>query len=122
MLSSAEIGRTSELLAMYALLSKGYTVLTPTVPTEVFDLAITKPGSNVLQRIQVKKILERTRNGRDYFVIRGVRSNGKPYTTDDCEYMLGVVGKRIFITPCRGISEYWVRKEDAAKKWTELTI
>lgn len=122
MLSTAEVGRTSELLAMYALLSQGYTVLSPTVPTEVFDLAITKPGSNILRRIQVKKIVERTRDGRDYYVIRGLRSNGKPYTTDDCDFMLGVVGKRLFITPCRGISEYWVRKEDAPQKWTELII
>ena len=122
MLSTAEIGRTSELLAMYALLSKGYTVLSPTVSSEAFDLAITKPGHNTLARIQVKKIVERTRDGRDYYVIRGMRSNGKPYTTDDCDYMLGVVGKQLFMTPCRGISEYWVRKEDAPKKWIELKI
>lgn len=122
MLSSSEIGRTGELLAMYALLSKGYTVLTPTVSAEVFDLAITKPGQKTLQRVQVKKIVERTRDGRDYYVIRGMRSNGKVYTTVDCDYMLGVIGKQLFMTPCRGISEYWVRKEDAPKKWTELII
>lgn len=122
MLSSVEVGRSSELLAMYALLSKGYIVLEPTVPAEPFDMAITKQGSNTISRIQVKKIIERTRDGRDYYVIRGMRGNGKPYTTDDCDFMLGIIGKKAFLTPCRGISEYWVRKEDASEKWTEISI
>ena len=122
MLGSAEIGRASELIAMCALISHGYTVLTPAVPSEVFDIAITKPGEEKISRIQVKKIIERVRNGRTYYVIRGTRGNGKRYTTADCDYMLGVAGNRVFLTPCRGIREYWVRKEEAANKWTELTL
>lgn len=119
-LASAEVGRHSELLAMSALIAAGYVVMEPTLP-EPFDIGIMERGGNHdLKRVQVKTIIERERNGVAYYVIRGLKNSGKPYTAADCDYMIGVINKDVYITPTRNISEYWVKVDEADEKWTKL--
>jgi len=118
-ISSSDKGRHSELLAMTALLANGYTVLEPIV-AEPFDLAVTKRGNSEIKRVQVKTIVERTRDGIDYYVIRGTRGNGRAYDEHDADYMIGVADGRVFMTENRCLSEYWARKDRVTEKWTEL--
>lgn len=121
-LASAEVGRHSELLAMSALIAAGYVVMEPTLP-EPFDIGIMERGGNHdLKRVQVKTIIERERNGVAYYVIRGLKNSGKPYTAADCDYMLGISGDKAYLTPCRGICEYWCKKSEASEKWEELRM
>lgn len=119
--STADKGRYSELLAEAALANAGYTLLVPS-STEPFDLAITKRGSIELKRVQVKTIYPRERNGIEYYVIQGKRGTGEPYTQEDADYMVGVYGGKVYMTPNRELREYWARAEHAAQKWTELPI
>lgn len=118
-LSTASVGRHSELLAQTALLANGWVVMEPIVP-EPFDIAVTKRGDNRLVKIQVKTILRRTKDGIEYFVVKGKKSNGNVYTTDDCDLFIGVHQNTVYLIDCRSISEYWVRTDEVAEKWTEL--
>lgn len=121
-LASAEVGRHSELLAMSALIAAGYVVMEPTLP-EPFDIGIMERGGNHdLKRVQVKTIIERERNGVAYYVIRGLKNSGKPYTTADCDYMLGIAGDKAYLTECTGLTEYWCKKSEASEKWKELRM
>lgn len=121
-LASAEVGRHSELLAMSALIAAGYVVMEPTLP-EAFDIGIMERGGNHdLKRVQVKTIIERERNGVAYYVIRGLKNSGKPYTAADCDYMLGIAGDKAYLTPCAGLTEYWCKKSEASEKWKELRM
>lgn len=122
-LASAEVGRHSELLAMSALIAAGYIVMEPSLP-EAFDIGIIERNdpTHTNKRVQVKTIIERERNGVAYFVIRGLKNSGKPYTTADCDYMLGIAGDKAYLTPCRGICEYWCKKSEASEKWQELSM
>lgn len=117
--STASIGRHSELIAQTALLANGYTVLEPIV-AEPFDLAITRKGDGTIKRVQVKTAIKRSRGGREYLVIRGMRNNGKVYEKDDCDYFIGVYENRVYMTPNRIISEYWCGLDELETKWTRL--
>lgn len=119
--STADKGRYSELLAEAALANAGYTLLVPS-STEPYDLAITKRGSRELKRVQVKTIYPRERNGVEYYVMRGIRGNGEPYALDDADYMVGVIGGKVYMTENREITEYWCNAEEVATKWRELPI
>lgn len=122
-LASAEVGRHSELLAGAALIAAGYLVMEPTLP-ESFDLGIIERGDPTFtnKRVQVKTIIERERNGVAYYVIRGLKNSGKPYTAADCDYMLGIAGDKAYLTPCTGLTEYWCKKSEASEKWKELRM
>lgn len=96
-------------------------MLEPTA-VEPFDLGVTMRGSHELKRVQVKTIIERSRNGIDYYVIRGMRNNGVPYSLDEADFMVGVVGGKVYLAENREISEYWARKDRAGELWRELKI
>ena len=117
--TTASIGRHSELIAQTALLANGFTVLEPIVP-EPFDLAITRKGDERIKRVQIKTILRRNKSGRDWFVIRGKKNNGKVYTAEDTDYFIGVYDNAVYMTPNREISEYWASVDEVETKWTRL--
>lgn len=118
-LTTASIGRHSELLAQTALLANGWTPLEPLFP-DAFDIAVTKRGDNRICRIQVKTILKRNKDGVDYYVVKGKKSNGNVYMLDDCDVFIGVYHNVVYLLENREISEYWVRVDEVAEKWTEL--
>lgn len=118
-LTTASIGRHSELLAQTALLANGWTVLESIVP-EPFDLAVTKRGDNRICRIQIKTLVQRTKNGVDYYVLKGKKNSGDVYDKDDCDVFIGVGNNVVYLVENRCIGEYWVRVDEVAVKWTEL--
>ena len=111
-LTTASIGRHSELLAQTALLAHGYTVLEPIVP-EPYDLAVTKRGDNRIVRVQIKTLVKRNKDGVDYYVLKAKKNN-------DCDVFIGVTNNVVFLVENRCISEYWTRVDEVAEKWTEL--
>ena len=118
-LTTASIGRHSELLAQTALLAHGYAVLEPIVP-EPYDLAVTKRGDNRIVRVQVKTVIKRLKNGIWYYVVRGKKSNGNVYTKDDCDVFIGVYDSVVWLLDNREITEYMIRVDEVNEKWTEL--
>lgn len=118
-LSTASVGRHSELLAQTALLAAGYTVLEPIVP-EPFDLAVTKRGEARICRVQIKTLIQRNKEGVDYYVLKGKKNNGDVYDKDDCDVFIGVCNNVVFLVENRCIGEYWSRVDEVAEKWTEL--
>ena len=117
--TSASIGRHSELIAQTALTANGWTVLIPD-GVEPFDLAITRKGDATIQRIQIKTIIRRSKSGRDWFVIRGKKNSGEVYSAEDADYFIGVWDNAVYMTPNRGISEYWAAVDEVETKWTRL--
>lgn len=118
-ISTATVGRHSELLATTALLANGYTVLEPVVP-EPFDLAVTRKGERNIVRAQVKTAQFRNKDGTDWYITKAVRHNGKTYTKEDCDIFIAIIGNRVFMFDNREITEYWVKPEELTEKWTEL--
>lgn len=118
-LTTASIGRHSELLAQTALLANGWTVLESIVP-EPFDLAVTKRGDNRICRIQIKTLIQRNKNGIDYYVLKGKKNNGDVYDKDDADIFIGVHHNAVYLVDNRCLGEYWVRCDEVAEKWTEL--
>lgn len=113
------IGAISELTAAKLLMeSLGYEVARPLVP-EVYDLLARDPANGESYRIQVKTL--RIRHDRDdALVVYGKKGNGKPYTPDECDYIIGVDGSRAFMFECTGLGEYWSTEQTAKKRWIEL--
>lgn len=118
-LTTASIGRHSELLAQTALLANGWTPLEPLFP-DSFDIAVTKKGDNRICRIQVKTIIKRVKDGIEYYVVKGKKNNGNVYTKEDCDVFIGVYHNVVYLLDNREISEYWSRVDEVAEKWTEL--
>jgi len=118
-LTTASIGRHSELLAQTALLANGWTVLESIVPAP-FDIAVTKRGDNRICRIQVKTVIKRLKNGIWYYVVKGKKNNGNVYTKQDCDVFIGVYENAVWLLDNREISEYMIRCDEVAEKWTEL--
>lgn len=118
-LTTASIGRHSELLAQTALLANGWTVLESIVP-EPFDLAVTKRGDNRICRIQIKTLIQRNKNGIDYYVLKGKKNNGDVYDKHDCDIFIGVTNSRVYLVDNRCLGEYWTRVDEVSTKWTEL--
>ena len=87
---------------------------------EPFDLAVTKRGDNRICRIQIKTLVQRTKNGVDYYVLKGKKNNGDVYDKDDCDVFIGVCNSVVYLVENRCIGEYWVRVDEVAEKWTEL--
>lgn len=119
-MTTATVGRHSELLAITALLANGYTVLEPAVP-EPFDLAITKRGEKAIIRAQCKTALYREKDGIAYYVVKGKKNSGITYDMDDCDIFLGVIGNDVYMFDNTEITEYWVRADAIESKWTRLT-
>lgn len=113
-------GALSELTAAKALMEGlGYEVSRPLVP-EVYDLLARDPANNQYYRVQVKTL--RIRADRDNaLVVFARKGNGQPYTTDDCDFIIGVDGQRAFMFECAGQAEYWATETSASKRWIELT-
>jgi hypothetical protein len=118
-LTTASIGRHSELLAQTALLAHGYSVLEPIVP-EPYDLAVTKRGDNRIVRVQIKTLVQRTKDSVDYYVLKAKKNNGQIYDKNDCDVFIGVANGVVFLVENRCIGEYWTRVDEVAEKWTEL--
>ncbi|SER88246.1 hypothetical protein [Psychrobacillus sp. OK032] len=118
-LTTASIGRHSELLAQTALLANGWTVLESIVPA-AFDIAVTKRGDNRICRCQVKTLIQRTKDGVDYYVLKGKKNSGEVYDKYDCDVFIGVTNNVVYLVENRCISEYWARVDEVAEKWTEL--
>ena len=119
-MTTAAVGRHSELLAITALLANGYTVLEPAVP-ESFDLAVTRKGESKIIRAQVKTALFREKDGIEYYVVKGKKNSGVVYALDDCDVFLGVIGNDVYMFDNRMCTEYWTRADDIESKWTRLT-
>lgn len=118
-LNSSSVGRHSELVTALALLADGYDVLEPVVPT-AYDYAITQPGTHELLRVQIKTILKRTRRGVEYYIIRGKKNTGVPYSIEETDYFAGVIDGKVYVVANSGISEYWSRVTEASSKWKQL--
>lgn len=100
-------GRVSELKAITALIANGYEVAEPVV-AEPYDLLIRKEGKSNTYRVQVKTC--RVREDREAVVVHAKRGNGEPYTTEDCDYLIGL--------ECHGVGEYWAQSDRI--KWKRL--
>lgn len=120
-LTSNEKGRHAELLAATALLANGYTVMESLVP-ESFDYAIKRAGSKETKYVQVKTAFLRNekRYGGEYLVVRGAKNNGDIYTRDEVDYFIAIWEGKAYMFPNREVSEYWIKPDDLAIKWTEL--
>ncbi|MFZ7945706.1 hypothetical protein [Neobacillus sp. 19] len=113
-------GAISELTAAKALMEgMGWEVSKPLVP-EVYDFLARDPANGKAYRIQVKTL--RIRADRDNaLVIYARKGNGKPYTKEEIDYIVGVDGNRAFMFECENLSEYWSTEQTAKKRWIELS-
>lgn len=118
-LSSTTKGTHSELVAVTAFLAAGWKVLEPIVP-DTYDYALTLDGSNRIYKVQVKMIAKRERNGVWYYVIKGRRNTGNPYSTMETDYFAGIVDGKVYMTENRVQSEYWCKIDEADERWTRL--
>lgn len=111
-------GKLSELKAVQALLAHGWQPALPVVD-EAHDIQAWHPihGS---ARFQVKTIRQRTDRANQY-VLYARKGNGTPYTKDDCDFMIGVLGDEVYMVETNGVSEYWVSESAVEDKWTKLT-
>lgn len=102
--STTVTGGVSELIATAALLNAGWQISKPEVP-EVYDRIGISPDG-VYVKLQIKTVRERNdRKGTP--VVYATKGNGEPYTTDDCDYLVGVHGTNVYLMKCRCIGEYW---------------
>lgn len=111
-------GRYSELLAQTALLAAGYEVSEPIAP-EVYDMVARHPQTGEYMRVQVKTA--RVREDREGAIVVYTRKgSGEAYTSDDCDYIIGVNGNDVYMFPCVGHAEYWATPGNVDSKWTLL--
>ncbi|MDR7001612.1 hypothetical protein [Neobacillus niacini] len=112
-------GAISELVAAKLMMETlGYEVAKPLVP-EVYDFLARDPANGRAHRVQVKTL--RVRTDRDNaLVIYAKKGNGKPYTPDEVDLIVGVDGNRAFMFECTGLGEYWSTEQTAKKRWIEL--
>ena len=118
-LSSTTKGTHSELIAATSFLAAGWKVLEPLVP-DTYDFALTQDASHEIVKVQVKMITKRTRDGVDYFVIKGRRNTGNPYSLDECDLFAGVYDGKVYVTENRVLSEYWCKVDEADTRWLPL--
>ena len=112
-------GAHSQMTAALALIANGWEVAEPLV-TEAYDLVAKPPNSTEWKQVQVKTGRVREDRG-GAIVVRGTRRNGEPYTTDEVDYMCGVMDTgEVYIFECRGLSTYWVTPNTVAK-WEKLS-
>jgi len=114
------IGAISEMVAAKSIMEGlGYEVSRPIVP-EVYDLVARDPVNNEYIRIQVKTL--RIREDRNNaLVVYARKRDGKPYTPEETDYIIGVNGSRAFMFECTGLTEYWSTEQSAKTRWVELS-
>lgn len=116
-------GRVSELTVERELLRRGWQVSTPSLD-EKYDILVREPGAPVheYKRIQVKTIRRRD-DRKNQMVVYATDGKGRPYTYEDCDFLIGVEGLDFYIIPCLGLTEYWA--EDATyerKGWRKFSL
>ncbi|WP_141431932.1 hypothetical protein [Bacillus sp. 03113] len=113
-------GAISELTAARAMMeSLGWEISRPLVP-EVYDFLARDPVNGESYRVQVKTLRIRT-DRNNALVVYAKKGNGKPYTRDEIDLIVGVNGDRAFMFECTGLSEYWSTEQTAKTRWIELT-
>lgn len=114
---STVTGGVSELIATAALLSAGWQISKPEV-AEVYDRIGYKDG--IFSRLQIKTI--RNRDDRDGTpVIYATKGNGKPYTKEECDYIVGVQGPDVYLVKVRNKREYWFpKKPNTDNEWIKI--
>jgi len=115
--SSTYVGRHSEMIASCAFMEHGVRVWEPTVP-DTHDMMVELNGKKLLA--QVKTITRRERDGTAYYVIKGRRNSGAPYTLEDCDIFIGVYQGEVFMTENRQLSEYWSPVDRVDEYWTRI--
>ena len=111
-------GAISEFTALRALMAVGYEVAKPSV-AEVYDLVGKHPITGEWQTFQVKTINRRFDRKGEY-VISGRKSNGTNYSPQECDFIVGVDGDDVYMTPCKGFAEYWASESTIANRWKKL--
>lgn len=113
-------GTHSELLAQTALLANGWDVAEPVAP-RAFDLVAKPPLHDNWVQIQVKTARQRNdRNGE--IVVYAKKNNGKPYTLEEADYIIGIYNGEVYLFENREIGEYWVTPELINARWTHLPL
>jgi hypothetical protein len=98
--------------------TQGWEVAKPLID-EVYDFLARDPINGKAHRIQVKTL--RIRADRDNaLVIYARKGNGKPYTKEEVDYIVGVDGNRAFMFECVGHAEYWSTEQTAKTRWIQL--
>jgi hypothetical protein len=112
-------GAISELTAAKLMMeSQGWEVAKPLI-AEVYDFLARDPINGKAHRIQVKTL--RIRADRDNaLVVYARKGNGKPYTKEEVDYIVGVDGNRAFMFECVGHAEYWSTEQTAKTRWIQL--
>ena len=116
---TSTIGGISEMAATIALIANGWQISKPVIP-EVYDLIGKHSETGECRTFQVKTILRRYDRKGEY-VISGKKNNGENYSPSDCDYLIGVEGKDVYLTECKGFAEYWASESTIEKRWTNLT-
>lgn len=115
-------GVHSHITAVQALIANGWEV-GEVREAEVYDIIAKPPGTDPTSRdwkqIQIKTA--RIRHDRDgAVVVNGSRSDGRPYTPAEIDYMIGVLPDGdVYMFECRGMSEYWATPRSISK-WQKL--
>lgn len=113
-------GYTSETIVEMTLSALGWEVARP-VLIESYDLVARRPGEEGFVRLQVKTVRRRVDRNNE-MVIYARRKKGTPYTTADCDYIVGVEGSTFYLIPCAGITEYWATDARAAQIWERYDL
>src|SRR5690625_3371356 len=92
------------------------------ISPQPYDLAIRHPETGESSYVQVKTAFTRDekRYGGKYVVVRGHKRNGDVYTRDEVDYFIAIYDGDVYMFPNREISEYWVKLDDIASRWTKL--
>src|SRR5690625_2233332 len=101
-------------------MANGYEVSEPISP-QPYDLVVRR-GNDDVRLVQVKTAFTRDekRYGGKYVVVRGHKRNGDVYTRDEVDYFIAIYDGDVYMFPNREISEYWVKLDDIASRWTKL--
>jgi hypothetical protein len=113
-------GEQSQLIASAALLNNGYSVSRPLVE-ESHDLVIEDRETGLFLKGQVKTILLRTDKKHPYYVVFSRKGNGKSYTKEEADVIIGVYNDEVYmIDNTKQQQEYWSKPHEAETKWKKL--
>lgn len=118
---TARVGSVSESLAQAILTRHGWDVSIP-VAVESYDLIATDPSDSQFKRIQVKTMKVR-KDMDDRLVVKGAKSNGKPYTKDEVDLIACVYGSHLYLIENEEQTEYTAPNvKTAQSKWKTLKL
>lgn len=118
---TAVVGSVSEQLAVAILMANGWDVNIP-VAVESYDLIATDPSDKKMKRIQVKTMKVR-RDMKDRLIVKGAKSNGKPYALDEADIIACIYGTHLYLVENTEQTEYTASSpKEAQKKWRTLTL